>query len=131
MSEEKPKKKGMFAKIETKDDALKVIKDTSIGFFVVAGIQGGIGFFIAPALIIDAVLMAVLAFILMKWKARTAAVILLVLASIMTITTFLNKAGVISEGGSNIILALIVLWAGVRATEATFKLRGRFAKESA
>jgi hypothetical protein len=49
----------------------------------------------------------------------------------MTFTTFLNKAAVISEGGSNIILALIVLWAGVRATEATFKLHGKFAKESA
>ena len=130
MAEKKPKK-GWFAKIETKDDALKVIKDTSIAFFVVAGIQGGIGFFIAPALIIDAVLIAVLAFILMKWKVRMAAVLLLILASIMTVTTFLNKAGVISDGGSNIILALIVLWAAVRATEATFKLRGKFAKEGA
>ncbi|MEJ5349947.1 MAG: hypothetical protein WHS46_14810 [Desulfosoma sp.] len=89
-----------------------VIKDTSIGFFVVAGIQGGIGVFIAPSLIIDAVLIAVPALILVGWKARAAEVLLLILASIIAITTFLNKAGVISEGSSNISCAYRALGMG-------------------
>lgn len=130
MAEDKPKQ-GWFAKIETREDALKVIKDTSIGFFVVAGIHGAAGFFLTPALIIDAVLIAVLAFILMKWKVRTAAVILLILACIITISTILNKVSGTSKSVSSIILSLCILWAGVRATEATFKLRGKFAKEGA
>lgn len=128
-SQNEATKGSWFAKIETKEDALKVIKNTSIGFFVVAGIHGVSGFFLTPALFIDAVLIAVLAYILMQWKVRTAAVILLILACIITITTFLNRAGGISKSNSSILLALIILWAGVRATEATFKLRGKFAKE--
>jgi len=124
-------KKGVFSKIETKDDALKVIRDAAIGFFCVAGLQGGIGFFFAPTLVVDAVVIAVLAFLLIAWKLRTAAVLLLIYAGITTITTVLAKVGVLSQGGTNIGLVLVILWAGIRATEATFKLRGRFAKESA
>jgi hypothetical protein len=126
MAKGKPKT-GWFARIRTKDDALKLIKSTSIAFFVVAAVQGGIGVFILPDLIVDAVVLAALAFILMKWKLRTAAVLLLITASTMTVTTFLSKAGAM-EGGTNIGLALFALWAAARATEATFKLRGRFAK---
>jgi hypothetical protein len=66
----------------------------------------------------------------MKWKARTAAVLLLLLAGLAAVVTVMNKLGIMAEGGTNIILALIVLWAAVRAVEATFKLHGKFAKES-
>jgi hypothetical protein len=130
MAEDKKPKKGMFAKIENRDDALKTIKETSIAFLVVAGIQGVLGFFIAPSVLVDAALYAILGLILMKWKARTAAVLLLLLAGLAAVVTFMNKLGIMAEGGTNIILALIVLWAAVRAVEATFKLHGKFAKES-
>jgi len=42
MANDKKPKKGMFAKIENRDDALKTIKDMSIASLVVAGIQGAI-----------------------------------------------------------------------------------------
>ena len=71
---EPTKKKGMFSKIETREDALKAVRDCAGGFFVVAGLQALIGAFLAPSLIIDAVVLAVLAFILRQWRSRVAAV---------------------------------------------------------
>ena len=56
-----------------------------------------------------------------------AALVLLVSAVIGAGVTFANKSGADLGGGNNIFRALIVLWAGIRAVEATFKLDGRFA----
>lgn len=126
--EEKEKKKGMFAKIESREDALKTIKDCAMGFFVVAAIQAGLGYFIAPSLIIDAVLYAVLAGIMLKWKSRIAAVFLLVIACFAVYMTVLNRLGMAAEGGNNIFLAAIILWAAIRSVEATFKVNGKYAE---
>ena len=128
--EEKKKKARMFAKIKTRDDALQTIKDTSIGFFFIAAFQAGIGFFIAPSLMIDAVLYAILAGVLLKWKSRIAAVLLLLLGVGALVMTFLNLVGVTAQGGNNVILGLIICWAAIRAVEATYKLQGKFAEES-
>lgn len=126
--EEKEKKKGMFAKIESREDALKTIKDCAMGFFVVAAIQAGLGYFIAPSLIIDAVLYAVLAGIMLKWKSCIAAVFLLVIACFAVYMTVLNRLGMAAEGGNNIFLAAIILWAAIRSVEATFKVNGKYAE---
>ena len=128
--EEKKKKASMFAKIDSRDDALKVIKDTSIGFFFIAVLQAGLGFFIAPSLIIDAVLYAILAGVLLIWKSRIAAVLLLLLAGGALAMTFLNMIGITAVGGNNVFLGLIIFWAAIKAVEATFKLKGKFAEES-
>ena len=125
--EEKKKKTGLFSKITNKDEALKTIKDSSMGFFFVAALQAGLGYFIAPSLIIDGILYAVLAAILLKWKSRVAAVFLLLLGGAALVMTVLNKAGVTAEGGNNIFLAVIIFWVAIRAVEATFKLHGKFA----
>ncbi|MBU3947437.1 MAG: hypothetical protein KJ882_03935 [Proteobacteria bacterium] len=126
----KNKKNGMFAKIETREDALKTIKDCSFGFFFVAVLQGVLGYFIAPSIIFDAILYAVFAGILLKWKSRIAAVVLLFLSCAAIIMTVLNRFGVTAEGGNNIFLAVIIFWAAIRSVEATFKLYGKFTTES-
>lgn len=125
--EEKVKKKGMFAKIESRDDALKTIKDCAMVFFVVAAIQAGLGYFIAPSLIIDAAIYAVLAGIMLKWDSRIAAILLLLVACFAVYMTILNRLGISAEGGNNIFLAAIVLWAAIRSVEATFKVNGKYA----
>jgi len=127
--EEKKKKFGLFSKIEDKNDALKAIKDVSLGFFLVAALQAGLGYFIAPSLIIDAILYAILAGILLKWKSRVAAVLLLLLGGGGLMMTILNMIGITSVGGNNVFLAVIVFWGAIRAVEATFKLHGKFASE--
>jgi hypothetical protein len=129
-ADEKEKKKGMIARIESRDDALKTINDCAKGFFTVAVIQAGLGYFIAPSLMIDAALYAVLAGIMLKWNSRVAAVFLFVIACFATYMTVLNRLGIQAEGGNNIILAVIIFWAAIRSVEATFKVNGKYAEAS-
>lgn len=127
---EREKKKRWFKKIETRDDALSMIKDTSTGFFVVAGIFTAISFVLGFSLLIDAVLYAVGGFFLRRYNSRAAAVMLLIVASVGAAVTFANLAGADLGGGNNIVVAVIIFWAAIRAVEATYKLRSRFSAES-
>lgn len=121
------KKQGLFSRLETRDDALKLVRSGSIAFLVLAGLQALIGFFLLPAILIDAAILAVLALIIMKAHSRVAALILLLVAGAEAVVTLLNRIGVMSEGGRNIFLAAIMLILAVRMVEATFKLNGKFA----
>ena len=123
---EATKKQGWFSKIETRDDAIKVVKDTSLVFFFVAVLQAVLSFLLDFSVLFDVFVYGVGGFFLRRNNSRAAAVVLLVLAAIGAGVTFANKVGANLGGGTNIFLALIVLWAGIRAVEATFKLRGRF-----
>lgn len=119
----KPKKKNpWFGKIESREDALKVIKDSSNAFYVIAAIQAGIGVFLAPSMILDGVIYAVLGFLLRKFNSRIVAVLLLLFSALAVFATVSNQFGRDGTGGSNIVLAVIILWAAVRAVQATFKL---------
>ena len=126
----KEKKKGWFSKIESRADALKTVRDTSSAFFVLAALQAALSFFVGFSVLLDAVIYVVAGYFLRRSNSRAAAVILLALAVLSAAVTFANKAGANLGGGNNIILAFIVLWAAIRAVEATFKLRGRFASTS-
>ncbi len=120
------KKKGSFSKIETRDEALKMTKDASMAFFFVAGLQAILSYWVGSGVLIDAAIYAIGGFFLLRFKSRSAAVVLLLLALLSAGVTFANKTGANLGGGNNIILALIILWAGIRSVEATFKLHGRF-----
>jgi hypothetical protein len=116
----------MFSSIDTREEALKMCKDAALGFFFVAALQGALGFFLMPSMLIDAVILGLLAFFLMKSQSRAAAVLLLLVSAGQATVTLLNRLGVTQMGGKNIILAVIMVIAAVRAVEATFKLQGRF-----
>jgi hypothetical protein len=120
------KKSGMFAPIATGDDALKMIREASLAFFFVAALSALLGVVLAPALLTDAVIIALLAGILMKWRSRIAAVLLLLVSGGGLVVTVLNRLGLMAEGGKNIFLAVIMVIMAVRAVEATFKLHGRY-----
>ena len=130
-SERQPHSIFSFSKIEDRDGAIKVVTASASVFIVVAAIQAVVAFFVGYALLVDAVIYAVLGAILLRFKSRVAAVILLLLAIVTAGVTVANATGAKLGGGHNIFLSLMVLWAGVRAVEATFKLRGRFAAVSA
>jgi hypothetical protein len=120
------KKKGSFSKIENRDDALKMVRDTSMAFYAIAGLQAVLSYWIGLGLLVDAAIYAIGGFFLRRFNSRAAAVVLLILALLSAGVTIANKAGADVGGGNNIILALVMLWAGIRAVEATFKLQGRF-----
>ena len=123
-----PKKKGMFAPIESRTDAEKVVKESAAAFLFVALLQAALAYFVNPAILIDAALYLVLGGALWIWKSRVAAVLLALLASAAIVVTVLNKLGVTAQGGTNIILAVIIAIAAIRAVQATFKLHGEFAR---
>jgi len=129
MFEEKKKKIGMFSKMESREDALKMIKDYSKAFFFVAVLMAGLGYFIEPGLFFDAVLYAVLAGAMLKWNSRIAAVLLLIMIGGSLYSTILNLMGQESEGGTNIVLTIFLLVAAIRSVEATFKVNGKYAEE--
>jgi hypothetical protein len=126
MENAKKKKPILFKVIETKEEALKTIKDASYAFLFVAVLTGAASFILGAALVIDAVLYLVLALLLFWLKSRTIAVLLLVFSCMSLIVTVLNRMGMMNEGGGNIFLAIIIVWISIKAVEATFKLHGKF-----
>jgi|SRR3989344_2197731 len=127
MEESTPSKKPnpWYGKIETLEQALKVIKESAYGFFFISILQAGLGFALGASLWIDAIIFSVLAAVLLKFKSRVAAVFLLIFSSAATVVTFINKFSPepnVQMGGTNIFLSLVILWAAIRAVQATFKL---------
>ena len=125
------KKTGLFSRIETREDALKIVRDAAVAFFVLAGLQALIGYFLAPSILIDAGVIAILDLFLMKGRSRVAALLLLLVSLGEAAVTVLNRLGATSQGGTNVFLAVIMVIAAFRAVEATFKLRGRLAAPAA
>jgi hypothetical protein len=122
-----PKKKKLwFTRLESREDALLLIRQSVFGFWTLAVIQGCVGFFLTPRLFYDAILFAALAGVLMRWKSRVAAVLLALFSAAVFASTILNLLNVTQQEGTNIVLATIFAFATIRAVETTFKLHGRF-----
>ncbi len=124
------KKNSLFSKIESRADALKVIKESAIAFVAIGLLQVAAAIFLFPELFFDAVVNIVLGLVLMFLKSRIAAVLLLLWSGAAVVITVLNMFGITASGGTNVIMSLIIFWAAVKAVEATFKLYGRFAHKS-
>jgi hypothetical protein len=126
MAEFKFKKNSWFSKIESREDALKVIKDTSSAFVAISVMQAILSYFVGYSILIDAIINCGGAYFLRRFNSRVAAVVLLVLASLSIGITIANLLGAKLGAGTNIFLAIVVFWAGIRAVDATFKLYRRF-----
>ena len=122
--------KNMFAKIQSRENAISVAKETGTLFMVVAALQGILGLFLQRWLLLDAAIFALCGYFIFSRHSRVAAVIALVISAAAAVSTFMNITGHNVGGGSNIFLALIVAIGGFRAVDATFKLNGAF-KETA
>lgn len=125
-------KKGLFSKIENREDAVKVAKSASTIFFVLAGIQ----MVAVPivlnsfpiSLIIDTTTLLVCGLLIRKIYSRIAALIVLLHSLVAIGTTIANNFGAnLGGGGGNILAVAILLWSAVRGVESTFKLHGCFA----
>ena len=129
MAEVKKKKWRWYAKITSREDALDAVKGSSTAFFVVGAIQVAVSFFLGFSILFDAAIYLIGGFLLHRFHSRAAAVVIPVLAAFSLYVTVANRLSENLGGGSNIFLSLIVFWAAIRAVEATFKLRSRFALE--
>jgi hypothetical protein len=121
------KKKGWFSKIESRDEALKMVEEASMAIFAIAALQAALSYFFGISLLVDAALYAIGGFFLRRLNSRAAASLLLALALVGAGVTAANELGESVGGSNNILLALILVWVAVRAVDATFKLHGKFA----
>lgn len=104
-------------------EASKALDSAVKGFYVVAGLQACLGFFInGPTSLIEAAIVATLAFWLKKSEARWVSVLLGIWSLLVIYTTLENKLSGSKSGGTNIILAIIVVSVAITAIRATWFL---------
>ncbi|MFA5337746.1 MAG: hypothetical protein WC330_05390 [Candidatus Omnitrophota bacterium] len=110
-----------FGAIKTKDEAIRVVKEASNGFYAVAGLNIIIGIFLWKFYIIEGVIYLTVSTLLRLLKSRGAAIVLLLISVVAAISTISNFASKANGGGRNIFLAIIVLGMSIRAIQATYK----------
>jgi hypothetical protein len=124
------RRRGIFALIRSREDALHVVTDTSVVFLLVAAILAGLFVIEGERTLIDVGFFAVLGVLLWRFKSPAAAIALL-LVSIMRM--FVTMAKILDTGEVDwifVVLTAIVIFSSIRAADATLKLIGRFAPAS-
>lgn len=116
-----------LAKIPDRETASSMARECAIAMLFWAVVQTAFSFKYGPSLLIHALILAVGSLGLLYWKSRVAAAVLLLYALANAGITFAIHAGMPLEGGKNIALVLMIAWTALKAVEATFRLRGRFA----
>jgi hypothetical protein len=112
----------LWGKIQTRGDALKVVKHVANAFIGVAVIVAVIGVFLSPYMLIDAALYGALGALLKYTRHRIFAMLLFLISAIAFFTTLSNMVNPEPEGGKNIMLSVMILWASIRAVQATNRL---------
>jgi hypothetical protein len=115
----------IFEKIGSRSDAIALIRECAINFWCLAAIQALMAF-VDPLAIVDAIVIAIVAGLLLRYLSRVAAVVLFLLSVAMALSTILVSIGVMQGNSANIVLAVAALLVASRAVEATFKLSGRY-----
>ena len=124
----KSRRRGIFALIRTRQDALNVVTDSSIVFLLVAGILAALYLTEGERTLLDVGLFGFLGVLLWRFRSPAAAITLL-LVSVMRL--FVTLAQILDTGEVNwifVVITAVVIFASIRAAEATLKLIGRFAQ---
>lgn len=107
------------AKITSKEQAISIIKTISTSLYFLAGFYIIVAFLSRPDFVFDGVVIAILSSLLRKFHSRAVAVIL----SLLSLYAF---SYAILSGVSWYVYYLLlgaVVWASIRAIQATFALR--------
>ena len=124
------RRRGIFALIRSREDALNVVTDSSIVFLLVAVILGALYLIEGERTLLDVGLFGFLGALLWRFRSPAAAIALL-LISVMRL--FVTLAQILDTGDVNwifVVITAIAIVASIRAAEATLKLIGRFAPEA-
>ena len=114
--------KNLFGPITSKEDAAKIVKSTAWMAVAVGVLNLLIGFFFIQNAMLDGAVYVFLGIMLLVLKSRWVAAILLLLAvGTVLMTVYNNISG--GQGGSNIYLAVILLYYSFRAVQASFKFK--------
>ena len=124
------RRRGIFALIRSREDALHVVTDASIVFLLSAAILAAFYVMEGERTLLDVGLFGFLGVLLWRFKSPTAAITLL-LVSVMRL--FVTLAQILDTGEVNwifVVITAVVIATSIRAAEATLKLIGRFAAEA-
>jgi hypothetical protein len=112
-----------LAKIETRDDALTVLKHGCIAFFFLGALH------IVPFLVlknrvalVETTIVVVGAFAMLKLHSRAAAAVLLVLSCAEAAVALAHMLGANFGAGSSLVVAGLMIWVAVRTAQATSAL---------
>jgi hypothetical protein len=121
------KRRGIFSIVRSRDDALHVVADAAIAFLAAAAVLAAMAFLKGWQDLADATLYVVLGFLMWRFRSPAAAFALLLVAMMRF---FVTVGQAIETGAVNwtyVLVTIVVLFASIRAVEATLKLIGRFA----
>ncbi len=104
-----------------------MVRECGLALLFWAVVQTGFAFMYGYSLFIHAAILAAGSLCLLRWRSRTAAMVLLLYALTGAGITLAIRSGIPLEGGKNVMLSLFILWTAIKAVEATFRLQGRFA----
>lgn len=127
MADTKSEKKGLYYKVECREDALKLIKESTNLWYIIAVIifAVNLGFGSPGSFLIHPVLWALVATGVRFLFSKVAAVTLFLLALFWAYLLF---SGQVEFSFIDVIVTIVMIWAAVRAIEATFLLTGQFAE---
>ncbi|HEX9602580.1 MAG TPA: hypothetical protein VF973_02435 [Myxococcales bacterium] len=112
-----------FSKIDTRDDALEVVKVASYAFFFLAALQLVLYLVLKSAgAFLDAAIMVAGAVAVLRLHSRAAAAVLFAISCAEALVTLANMLGAHLGVGRNVILAGLMVWVAVRAIQATWAL---------
>ena len=130
MVKDRRKRRGIFALIRSRDDALHVVTDAAVAFLAAAAVLVATAFAQGWQDLADATLYVVLGLLMWRFRSPAAAFALLLIA---IMRFFVTVGQAIETGAVNrtyVLVTIVVLFASIRAIEATLKLNGRFGVES-
>lgn len=112
------------SKIETIDDATKIINMVSNSFIGLAIIQIVL---LAVLLenyyaIVDSVIIMVIALLLKKFKNIVFSILILLVSLGALVATVMSKIG-LTQGGQNVYLTVVMLYMSIKAVKATLFIR--------
>ncbi len=116
------KKIAWISKIETRDDALDVVKVASYASFFLAALQLVLFLAVksASAFVVAGIVAACAAALLVHSRAAAAA--LLAVSGLDALATVAKVFGAHPGMGSNVFVAAVMVWVAVRAVQATWAL---------
>ncbi|MEK7511706.1 MAG: hypothetical protein AAB575_01700 [Patescibacteria group bacterium] len=110
--------KKSWYKIDSREDAIKIIKKSSSFFLCIAAIQIVVGLLAGISVLITGVIFLILGILLRKYNNTIIAVLLLFLSALAIIATVTNVVGG-SQGGTSVLFAILLFFTSIGALRAT------------
>lgn len=112
-----------FAKIETEQQCLEIIRHISILFLIYSVFVAVTYLLTGSGPLVQGIIFAVLAVALRKWKSPAVSTALVLASVLFFVHGVLQIAGVIDFSRPNILILIVLAWGAYRAFLSTRKLK--------